>query len=108
MVLWRDDFVTTDDGTGIVHMAPAYGEDDYRICRARGHRARSIRSTTSARFTTRVPDFAGQFCKDADKAIIQRLKDEGKLVHQDTIVHSYPFAIAPTRRSSTAPSTPGT
>jgi hypothetical protein len=38
-----------------------------------------------------VPDYAGQFCKDADKAIIRRLKDEGKLVHQSTIVHSYPF-----------------
>jgi isoleucyl-tRNA synthetase len=43
------------------------------------------------RFTAAVPDYAGQFCKDADKAIIKRLKDEGKLVHQTTLVHSYPF-----------------
>jgi isoleucyl-tRNA synthetase len=85
-----DDFVTTGDGTGIVHMAPAYGEDDYRVCRAAGI---GIVDPLDAecRFTAAVPEYAGQFCKDADKAIIKRLKDEGKLVHQSTIVHSYPY-----------------
>ncbi|HVJ22199.1 MAG TPA: class I tRNA ligase family protein, partial [Polyangiaceae bacterium] len=44
-----------------------------------------------AKFVAKVTEYAGQFCKDADKAIIKRLKDEGKLVHQSTLVHSYPF-----------------
>lgn len=88
--LLLDPFVTTEDGTGIVHLAPAYGEDDYRICMDA-----SIGFVdpldADCKFTAQVPDWAGQFCKDADKAIIQRLKDEGKLIHQSTIQHSYPF-----------------
>ncbi|HYE06557.1 MAG TPA: isoleucine--tRNA ligase [Planctomycetota bacterium] len=85
-----DDFVTTGDGTGIVHIAPAYGEDDYRVARAAGI-APVDPLDAECRFTDRLPEYAGQFCKDADKALIRRLKDEGKLVHQSTIVHSYPF-----------------
>ncbi|MBA3684235.1 MAG: isoleucine--tRNA ligase [Planctomycetes bacterium] len=85
-----DDFVTTGDGTGIVHIAPAYGEDDYRVARAAGIGLVDPLDA-ECRFTAAIPEYAGQFCKDADKAIIKRLKDEGKLVHQSTIVHSYPF-----------------
>jgi isoleucyl-tRNA synthetase len=85
-----DKFVTTSDGTGIVHMAPAYGEDDYRVCRAAGIDLVDPLDE-EAKFTAQIPEYAGQFCKDADKAIIKRLKDEGKLVHQSTLVHSYPF-----------------
>ncbi len=85
-----DPFVTTEDGTGIVHMAPAYGEDDYRICRAAGIPLVEPLDE-DCKFTAQVPDYKGQFCKDADKAIIKRLKDEGKLIHQSTIQHSYPF-----------------
>ncbi|MDX9981227.1 MAG: isoleucine--tRNA ligase, partial [Lentisphaeria bacterium] len=85
-----DGFVTTEDGTGVVHMAPAYGEDDYRVCRAAGIELVDPLDE-DARFTDRVPDFAGLHCKEADKAIIRWLKDRGKLVHQSTIVHSYPF-----------------
>ena len=86
----NDDFVSTEDGTGLVHMAPAYGEDDFRVCRAAGIDLVDPLSET-CNFTDAVPEYAGQFCKDADKAIIRRLKDEGKLVHQTTLVHSYPF-----------------
>lgn len=86
----EDGFVSTEDGTGIVHMAPAYGEDDFRICRARGIELVDPLDA-EARFTAAVPDFAGQYCKDADKGIIKALKDSGKLVHQSTLVHSYPF-----------------
>ncbi len=89
-VLLTDGFVTTGDGTGIVHIAPAYGEDDYRVGKAAGI-APVDPLDAECRFTTRIPEYAGQFCKDADKAIIARLKDEKKLVHQATIVHSYPF-----------------
>jgi isoleucyl-tRNA synthetase len=85
-----DGFVSTEDGTGIVHMAPAYGEDDYRICRA-ANIPLVEPLDEDCKFTAQVPDYKGQFCKDADKAIIKRLKDEGKLVHQSTIQHSYPF-----------------
>ena len=85
-----DDYVTTSDGTGIVHIAPAYGEDDFRVGQAAGLPPVDLLDENAA-FTARVPDYAGQFCKDADKAIIRRLKDEGKLVHQSTLVHSYPF-----------------
>jgi isoleucyl-tRNA synthetase len=88
--LLTDAFVSTGDGTGIVHLAPAYGEDDYRVCKAAGI-AIVDPLDEEAKFTDRVPEYAGQFCKDADKAIIARLKAEGKLVHQSTIVHSYPF-----------------
>ena len=85
-----DAFVSTGDGTGVVHLAPAYGEDDYRVCRRDGIDLVDPLDE-EAKFTARVPEYAGQFCKDADKAIIKRLKDEGKLVHQSTLVHSYPF-----------------
>ena len=86
----NDDFVSTEEGTGLVHMAPAYGEDDYRICRAAGIELVDPLDD-ECNFTDVLPEYAGQFCKDADKALIRRLKDEGKLVHQSTIQHSYPF-----------------
>ena len=86
----NDAFVTTTDGTGLVHMAPAYGEDDFRVCRDAGIGLADPLDDDCV-FTAQVPDFAGQFCKDADKAIIRAIKQAGKLVHQGTIVHSYPF-----------------
>ena len=86
----NDPFVTTADGTGLVHMAPAYGEDDFRVCRAAGIDIADPLDDNCC-FTAQVPEHAGTFCKDADKEIIRRLKHEGKLVHQSTIVHSYPF-----------------
>jgi isoleucyl-tRNA synthetase len=89
-VVLGDGFVSTEDGTGIVHMAPAYGEDDFRICRQAGIELVDPLDA-EARFDPRVPDFAGQFCKDADPAIIRQLKHEQKLFHQSTIEHSYPF-----------------
>jgi isoleucyl-tRNA synthetase len=89
-VVLGDAFVSTEDGTGIVHMAPAYGEDDFRICKAAGIELVDPLDA-EARFDARVPEHAGQFCKDADHAIIRQLKAEGKLFHQSTIEHSYPF-----------------
>jgi len=85
-----DDFVSTGDGTGIVHLAPAYGEDDYRVCRREGIELVDPLDA-ECRFTSTVPEHQGELCKDADKALIRRLKDAGKLVKHDTIVHSYPF-----------------
>lgn len=86
----NDGFVSTEDGTGLVHAAPAFGEDDFRICRAAGIPLRDYLDDVCA-FTEVVPEYHGVFCKDTDKAIIRSLKDAGKLVHQSTLVHSYPF-----------------
>ncbi len=87
----NDDYVTTDDGVGIVHIAPAYGEDDFRVCKEAGMNAFADPLDDACAFTDAVPEYKGRFCKDCDKDIIKRLKTEGKLVHQATIVHSYPF-----------------
>ncbi len=87
----NDDYVTTDDGVGLVHIAPAYGEDDFRVMKEAGITAFADPLDSSCAFTDALPEYAGRFCKDCDKDIIKRLKAEGKLVHQSTIVHSYPF-----------------
>ena len=87
----NDDYVTTDDGVGLVHIAPAYGEDDFRVCKEAGITAFADPLDDACAFTDAVPEYKGRFCKDCDKDIIRRLKAEGKLVHQATIVHSYPF-----------------
>ena len=87
----NDGYVTTADGTGLVHIAPAYGEDDFRVCKEAGMLEIADPLDASCAFTEVVPEYAGRFCKDCDKDIIKRLKAEGKLVHQSTIVHSYPF-----------------
>lgn len=86
----NDAFVTTEDGAGIVHLAPAYGEDDYRVCK-REEIALVDPLDMECNFTDALPEYTGQFCKAADKAIIRRLKKEQKLVHQSTLRHSYPF-----------------
>lgn len=90
-VVLNDDYVTTDDGTGLVHIAPAYGEDDFRVCREAGMNAFADPLDDACAFTDAVPEYKGRFCKDCDKDIIKALKASGKLVHQATIVHSYPF-----------------
>ncbi len=85
-----DDYVTTEDGTGIVHQSPAHGEDDFRVGQENG--LPLIDPTDDeGRFTDAVPEFAGQNIKEADKAIIQALKEKGLLFRQETIQHSYPF-----------------
>jgi len=89
-IVLNDSFVTTSDGTGIVHMAPAYGEEDYRICR-NADIPLVDPLDEGAVFTNEVPDFSGLNCKEADKPIIKWLKSNDKLFHQNTIMHSYPF-----------------
>lgn len=86
-----DNYVTTSDGTGIVHSAPAFGEDDNRVLKEHKISAFALPLNEKAEFTSEVTDFAGMYIKDADKAIIKKLKDEGKLFHQSVLVHSYPF-----------------
>ena len=87
----NDNYVTTDDGTGIVHTAPDFGEDDNRIMKEANIHTHACPVDDHGRFTSEVTDMAGMYIKDADKIIIARLKEEGKLYDQDVIVHSYPF-----------------
>ena len=90
-VMLNDEYVTTTDGTGIVHQAPGFGEDDNRVMKAAGFTEVVVPLDISARFTSEVTDFAGMPIKDADKEIIKNLKDRGQLFHQSTLVHSYPM-----------------
>ncbi|MBL8975349.1 MAG: isoleucine--tRNA ligase, partial [Myxococcales bacterium] len=82
-------YVTTDSGTGIVHQAPAFGEDDYQVGQVEGLPL-VCPVNLSGIFDDRVGEFAGMFVKDADKPIMERLKRAGQVVDQDTIVHAYP------------------
>ena len=90
-VVVSDGYVTTEAGTGIVHQAPAFGEDDYRVLRAAGIDAFACPVSMQGEFTEQVPDFAGQHVKDADKEIIKHLRDNGALYRQEVIQHSYPY-----------------
>lgn len=84
------DHVTTESGTGIVHMAPAYGEEDYFAC----HRAGMPLVNPvddDGMFTAEVPPYQGKRVKEADKEIMADLKKIGRVYKQDTIQHSYPF-----------------
>ena len=83
------DFVSTDEGTGIVHVAPGFGEDDHRLGKEHGLPA-VCPVDAECRFTDAIPDYAGRAVKDADADIMRRLKDEGRLVHRASILHPYP------------------
>lgn len=89
-VVISSDHVTTEDGTGIVHMAPAFGEDDFWACRNAGVPFVDP-VDMEGRFTEPVSDVVGQNIKEADKTLIRLLKESGQLVHQGTLQHSYPF-----------------
>ena len=84
------DFVSTDDGTGIVHIAPGFGEDDHLL----GQRAGIpvvCPIDADCRFTGEVAAYAGRFVKDADTPVIRALRAAGALFDEGTIVHNYPF-----------------
>ncbi len=83
------DHVSTEDGTGIVHTAPGFGEDDYEVMKSSGVPV-VCPVDQEGLYTHEVTDYAGRFVKDCDKDIIKRLKDEGKLVKRDQILHAYP------------------
>lgn len=89
--IYADNFVTTTDGTGVVHMAPAFGEDDNRVMKKAGLKTIVAPVDDNGRLTKEVTEFAGKYVKDADKEIIKNLKDRGQLFEQSTLVHSYPM-----------------
>jgi len=84
-----DDYVGADDGTGIVHQAPAYGEDDQRVCEAAGIPV-YISVNERAEFNSIVSEFEGQHVFDANKNIIAALKASGRLFKQASYDHPYP------------------
>ena len=85
------DYVTTDDGTGVVHQAPAFGEDDMNTCKEYGIEV-VIPVDMDGKFTSQVPEYEGQLVFDANKDIIRDLKNAGRVVQHRTIEHSYPHS----------------
>ena len=84
-----DGYVTTEDGTGVVHIATAFGEDDNRVGKENGLPFRQY-VDTQGNFTEEVKPWAGMFVKDADKLVLEYLKNEGKLFAAIPFEHSYP------------------
>jgi isoleucyl-tRNA synthetase len=88
-VVLGSDIVSTEEGTGIVHMAPGFGEDDQTICAAAGIEV-ICPVDSRTRFTSEVPDFEGLQVFEANQPVIRALRAAGSLVRSDSIVHSYP------------------
>lgn len=85
-----EDSIGEDVGTGIVHSAPAFGEVDFFACKNAGIDL-VCPVDQNGKFTAELPDFEGKYVKDADKELIKKIKEKGRLFHQGTIRHSYPF-----------------
>lgn len=90
-----DDYVDENSGTGVVHQAPYFGEEDYNVCLRNGviGKESPVVCPVDAvgRFVEPVHDFCGQYVKDADKAIMANMKARGRLLQASQIRHSYPF-----------------
>ena len=88
-------YVTDDSGTGIVHQAPAFGEEDYNIAIENGvvteQRPPPDPVDESGNFTSKITDFAGMHVKEADKHIIKYLKSTGRLIVDSQLKHQYPM-----------------
>ncbi|KAH6997055.1 tRNA synthetases class I-domain-containing protein [Ilyonectria destructans] len=89
------EYVTADSGVGIVHQAPAFGEDDYNVAMAAGvineQRPPPDPVNDTGHFSARISDFAGMHVKEADKHIIKHLKGTGRIVAESQLRHSYPM-----------------
>jgi isoleucyl-tRNA synthetase len=85
-----DEGVSTEEGTGLVHCAPAFGEADFYACQRAGIEL-VCPVDGNGRFTNEIPEYAGLFVKDADKDIIKRLKVQHAVVLAATLRHRYPF-----------------
>jgi len=85
------DFVSTEDGSGIVHIAPAFGADDYEL--SKKFNLPFLQPVKrNGTFVEDIPEIGGKFVKDADPDIIYILKQKEQLYRKETIVHSYPFS----------------
>ena len=87
--IYTADYVSTEDGTGAVHTAPSFGEEDFQTG-ARLDLGLFDPLDTEGKFTDKVPMWKGLGAKEADKSIIRYFKEQGRVFKQDTIVHSYP------------------
>ena len=87
--IYAADYVSTEDGTGAVHTAPSFGEEDFQTG-ARLDLGLFDPLDTEGKFTDKVPMWKGLGAKEADKNIIRYFKEQGRVFKQDTIVHSYP------------------
>lgn len=85
-----EDSVSVEEGTGLVHSAPAFGEVDFYACQREGI-ALVCPVDGNGQFTREIPEYTGQFVKHADKDIMRRLKQLGRIVQQGTLRHRYPF-----------------
>jgi len=88
-VVLAADFVSTEDGTGVVHLAPGFGEDDQRVCEAHGIQL-VCPVDEKGRFTVEVPDYVGMQVFETNKPIAQALKARGLVLRHEQIVHNYP------------------
>ena len=89
---WRilvDDYVTVSDGTGIVHQAPAYGEDDQRVAGAAGIPT-ILSLDDGGRFLPNVTDVAGELWMEANTPLVRLIRDNGRLIRLQSYEHSYP------------------
>lgn len=84
------EYVSTEDGTGIVHIAPAFGEDDFQVGKAMNLPI-VCPVDAEGNFTSEVRDYAGKFVHSVNEDIILDIKKRGRLVHKQTIEHRYPF-----------------
>ncbi|ULL17432.1 isoleucine--tRNA ligase [Paenibacillus sp. H1-7] len=89
-VVIEGDFVTDTSGTGVVHIAPAHGEDDYKVAMKFGISMLNV-VNASGRYVDEVTDFAGRFVKDCDVDIVKLLAEKGLLYSKEKYEHSYPF-----------------
>lgn len=92
-VAWKviaADYVTTEDGTGVVHTAPAFGADDYDSCQKNDIPMFNPINKDGC-FTDQVPEYEGQWFKEADKEIARAIKEKGLMFRHETYVHNYPF-----------------
>ncbi|HUJ67172.1 MAG TPA: isoleucine--tRNA ligase, partial [Acidimicrobiales bacterium] len=88
-VVLSADFVTTAEGTGVVHLAPGFGEDDQIVCAEAGIPV-VCPVDDRTRFTSEVPDFEGLQVFEANQPVIRALRQQGSLVRSDSYVHAYP------------------
>ncbi len=84
-------FVTLEQGTGIVHCAPSHGPDDFNLCLKHGMKAIET-VNDDGRYTKNIPGFEGTHVFKADEIIIKNLKEQKKLLGNGTLVHSYPHS----------------
>jgi isoleucyl-tRNA synthetase len=90
-VVIEADFVTMDTGSGLVHIAPAFGEDDFKVSKAKQLGFLQLVEPDGT-FKPEVSDFAGRFCKEADRDIIRLLRQRGLLLSEELYRHEYPFS----------------